>query len=35
MIIVDTKDALLVCAKDKAQDVKAIVRALKQRKLIK
>ena len=35
IIIVDTKDALLVCAKDKAQDVKAIVRALKQRKLIK
>lgn len=31
IIVVDTKDALLVCAKDKAQDVKKIVRILKQK----
>jgi mannose-1-phosphate guanylyltransferase len=31
VIIVDTKDALLVCAKDKTQEVKKIVEALKQR----
>ena len=33
LIVVNTKNALLVCAKDKAQDVKKIVRELKQRKL--
>jgi mannose-1-phosphate guanylyltransferase len=30
IIIVDTKDALLVCSKDRAQDVKKIVQTLKQ-----
>lgn len=35
LIIADTKDALLVCAKDKAQDVRAVVRVLKQKKLHK
>jgi mannose-1-phosphate guanylyltransferase len=29
MIVVDTEDALLVCAKDRAQDVKAVVDWLK------
>jgi mannose-1-phosphate guanylyltransferase len=33
IIIVDTKDALLVCTKDKAQDVKKIVQALKEKNL--
>jgi mannose-1-phosphate guanylyltransferase/mannose-6-phosphate isomerase len=32
IIIVDTKDALLVCSKDKAQDIKKIVKILKQKK---
>jgi len=32
IIIVDTKDALLVCSKDQTQDVKQVVRILKQRK---
>lgn len=32
MVIVDTGDALLVCAKDRAQDVKHIVELLKQKK---
>jgi len=32
-IIVNTKDAVLVCAKDKAQDVKKLVQILKQRNL--
>jgi len=31
VIVVDTEDALLVCAKDKAQDVKRIVRILKRK----
>jgi mannose-1-phosphate guanylyltransferase len=35
LIIVNTDDALLVCAKNRAQDVKAIVQTLKQRKLKK
>lgn len=35
IIIVDTQDALLVCRKDKAQDVKKIVEILKLRKLNK
>lgn len=34
-IIVDTKDALLVCAKDKAQEVKRIVQILKRKNLKK
>lgn len=33
IIIVDTKDALLVCSKDKTQDVKKIVQILKQKNL--
>lgn len=33
VIIVDTKDALLVCSKDKAQEVKRLVQILKQRHL--
>jgi len=33
IIIVDTDDALLVCAKNKAQDVKKIVQALEEKKL--
>lgn len=33
IIIVDTDDALLVCAKNKAQDVKRIVQALEEKKL--
>jgi len=32
IIIVDTKDALLVCAKDRTQDVKKVVRILKKKK---
>ncbi|MBI4708392.1 MAG: mannose-1-phosphate guanylyltransferase [Candidatus Omnitrophica bacterium] len=32
IVIVDTADALLVCAKDKAQDVKQLVELLKKRK---
>ncbi|MDD5245841.1 MAG: sugar phosphate nucleotidyltransferase, partial [Candidatus Omnitrophica bacterium] len=32
LIIVDTDDALLVCSKDRAQDVKKIVELLKQQK---
>jgi mannose-1-phosphate guanylyltransferase len=32
IVIVDTGDALLVCAKDRAQDVKHIVELLKQKK---
>jgi len=32
IIVVDTKDALLVCSKDKAQEVKKVVRLLKGRK---
>ena len=35
VIIVNTKDAVLVCAKDKAQDVKKLVGILKQKKLYK
>ena len=35
VIIVDTKDALLVCAKEKAQEVKKIVQRLKEKKLYK
>jgi mannose-1-phosphate guanylyltransferase len=35
IIIIDTEDALLVCAKDKAQDVKKIVEKLKEEKKIK
>jgi mannose-1-phosphate guanylyltransferase len=35
IIIVDTDDALLVCAKNKAQDVKRIVQALEEKKLYK
>lgn len=31
LIIVETKDAVLICAKDKAQDVKKIVSALKEK----
>jgi mannose-1-phosphate guanylyltransferase len=33
LIIVDTKDALLVCSKDKAQEVKKIVEILKSKKM--
>lgn len=33
IIIVDTKDAILVCAKDRAQEVKKLVEILKERKL--
>jgi len=33
LIIVDTKDALLVCSKDKAQEVKKIVEILKRRNI--
>jgi mannose-1-phosphate guanylyltransferase/mannose-6-phosphate isomerase len=33
VVVVDTKDALLVCAKDKTQDVKRIVQLLKQKNL--
>jgi hypothetical protein len=32
VIIVDTEDAILVCAKDRAQDVKKIVDELKKQK---
>ncbi|MFA5410469.1 MAG: sugar phosphate nucleotidyltransferase [Candidatus Omnitrophota bacterium] len=35
MIIADTKDALLVCAKNKAQDVKKIVQILREKKSYK
>lgn len=35
IIIVNTKDAVLVCAKDKSQDVKKMVQLLKQKKLYK
>jgi mannose-1-phosphate guanylyltransferase len=35
LIIIDTKDALLVCAKDRTQDVKRLVEVLKKKKLIK
>ncbi|MDD5155736.1 MAG: mannose-1-phosphate guanylyltransferase [Candidatus Omnitrophica bacterium] len=35
MIVVDTEDALLVCSKDKAQDVKKVVQLLKAKKLKK
>ena len=35
LIIVDTKDALLVCHKDKAEDVKKLVNLLKKQKLNK
>lgn len=31
IIIVDTKDALLVCKKDRAQEVKSVVQLLKQK----
>jgi mannose-1-phosphate guanylyltransferase len=34
-IVVDTKDAVLVCRKDKAEDVKRLVRILKQKKFRK
>jgi mannose-1-phosphate guanylyltransferase len=34
IVIVDTKDALLVCSKSKAQNVKQIVEELKKRKKI-
>ena len=33
IIVVETKDALLVCAKDKAQQIKKLVEALKQKNL--
>jgi len=33
IVIVDTQDALLVCAKDRTQDVKKIIRILKRNKL--
>jgi len=33
IIVVETKDALLVCAKEKAQEIKSVVRILKQRHL--
>jgi len=33
LIVVDTKDALLVCSKDKAQDVKKLVEILKHKRL--
>jgi mannose-1-phosphate guanylyltransferase len=33
IIVVETKDALLVCAKEKAQEIKSIVKILKQRHL--
>ncbi|MFH0827529.1 MAG: sugar phosphate nucleotidyltransferase, partial [Candidatus Omnitrophota bacterium] len=33
VIVVSTKDACLVCAKDRAQDVKTVVQILKQKKL--
>jgi mannose-1-phosphate guanylyltransferase len=33
IIVVDTKDALLVCSKDKAQDVKKLVQILKKKRL--
>jgi mannose-1-phosphate guanylyltransferase len=32
LVVVDTEDALLVCPRDRAQDVKKIVNALKERK---
>jgi mannose-1-phosphate guanylyltransferase len=32
VVVVDTGDALLICAKDRAQDVKEIVERLKQQK---
>jgi len=35
MIVVETKDALLVCPQDKAQDVKKIVEELKKRQMLK
>ena len=35
VIVVDTDDALLVCAKDKAQDVRKIVQILKAKNLRK
>jgi len=35
IIIVDTKDAILVCSKDRTQEVKKIVQILKQKNLIK
>ena len=31
LIVVDTPDALLVCARDRAQDIKSIVDELKRR----
>ena len=34
MIVVETKDALLVCPRDQAQDVKKIVEELKKRQLL-
>jgi len=34
-VVVDTDDALLVCARDRAQDIKKIVQILKQKKLHK
>lgn len=35
LIVVDTKDALLVCRKERAQDVKALVDQLRRRKLLR
>ncbi len=35
MIIIDTEDCILVCPKDKAQDVKKIVTELEKKKLKK
>jgi len=35
IVVVDTEDALLVCAKDRAQDIKQIVKVLKNKKLHK
>nr|WP_255356298.1 hypothetical protein [Thermoanaerobacter sp. YS13] len=32
VIIVDTEDALLICSKDKAQNVKEILKELKEKK---
>jgi len=33
LVIVDTKDALLICKKDRAQEVKKIIKIIKEKKL--
>lgn len=33
VIIVDTEDALLICSKDKAQNVKEVLKELKEKKV--